>query len=268
MNKILETISLFKPYDIDIPKKRFGPKTDGGYVLADTIQSDQAIVSYGISTEYQFDREMAEKGHKVYMFDHTIDSIDRTNENMMWFKEGVSGKTTPEENLFTIEDHLNRYEILGNQLILKIDVEGAELEAFFAMPDEVLSRFDQIVMELHHLWKLAEPDFCELTFKVFSKINKLFTLFHVHANNWDGHNGILVVDGFPISNFLELSYIKTSKVNRSESNTLYPTEYDYPSTNQKEKLLWFYPFIPTKISDDAFKSSYARIESIFSSSIS
>ena len=70
---VFDALSLLTPYDVDIPKIRIGPKTDGGYVLLDRFEVGQPVLSYGISTEFQFDIEMAERGHCVYMFDHTID---------------------------------------------------------------------------------------------------------------------------------------------------------------------------------------------------
>ena len=70
---VFDALSLLTPYDVDIPKIRIGPKTDGGYVLLDCFEVGQPVLSYGISTEFRFDIEMAERGHCVYMFYDTID---------------------------------------------------------------------------------------------------------------------------------------------------------------------------------------------------
>src|SRR5690242_11538865 len=111
INKVVEAVSLLTPFDIDVPKRRYGPLGDGGYVLADLIGSDHTFLSYGISTEYKFDEYLAMLGHKIFMFDHTIDGIDRTSENMLWFKEGVSGSSDPAAKLYTISDHIERHKI-------------------------------------------------------------------------------------------------------------------------------------------------------------
>lgn len=259
MNPVFEALSLMTPFDIDIPKRRIGPNTDGGYVFADRIDPSQAIVSYGISTEYRFDRLMAEAGHKVYMFDHTIDGIDRAHANMMWHKEGVAGLSSPPDRLYSIEDHLVRHDILGDRLILKMDVEGAEFDSLGLCPDETLSRFEQIVLEVHSLVLLNDREFRDRCVAMLRRINRHFTLFHVHANNCDGPDGIRIVAGFPVSNLLELSYIKTSAVTRSASRTLYPTAFDYPNVPAKDKLLWFYPFLPTLAKTEDFAVCEDRV---------
>jgi hypothetical protein len=248
MNPIIEALSLVTPYDIDKPKVRIGPNGDGGYVFADDISSDQAVISYGISTEYRFDAEMARRGHKVYMFDHTIECVNISNDNMTFFKEGVAGVTKKSANLFSIEDHLAKYDIQGHQLILKMDVEGAEWDAINNTPDSVLDRFEQMTFEIHGFVHLGEDEFREKFVRMFRKINRLFTLFHVHANNHNGANGFDIVGGVPVSSLMEFTYIKTSSVRRSQSRTLYPTAYDYPCVGYKDKLLWFFPFMPTTAS--------------------
>lgn len=262
MNPVIEALALLTPFDVDAQKVRIGPETDGGYVFIDSISTEQAILSYGISTEYRFDREMAERGHKVYMFDHTISGISDANPNMMWAKEGIAGVSRPEEALFSIEDHLERYNILGDRLILKMDVEGAEFDAIGLAPEVVLSRFEQIVIEVHGLNGLEDISFRRSFVRLFRKINRQFTLFHVHANNCDGPSGIAITGGLPVSSLLELSYIKSDAVKRFPSRTLYPTALDYPNVAQKDKLLWFFPFLPTSLSLNDFAICEDRVSLI------
>jgi len=252
MNPVVEALALLTPYDIDKPKIRLGPPADGGYIFVDDISPGQAIVSYGISTEYSFDAEMAERGHDVYMFDHTIAGINGTSNRMYFFREGVAGRTNPAASLYTIEDHLERHRIAGDRLILKMDVEGAEFEALNAVPDSILVRFEQIVLEVHGLHQMEDFTYRETFCAVFRKLNRLFTLFHVHANNFDGPNGLHIVSGLPVSSLLELSYVRTSTVKSFPSRTLYPTSLDYPNVHKKDKLLWFFPFLPTSAGLESF----------------
>ncbi|WP_036262301.1 discoidin domain-containing protein [Methylocapsa aurea] len=261
MSPAYKALSLLRPYDIDKPKTRIGPLGDGGYVLADDISPDQAVISYGISSEYDFDKELAERGHDVFMFDHTIEGINATNEKMHFFREGVAGLTDASKNLFSIEDHLLRHQVAGDRLILKMDVEGAEYDALESASAETLRRFEQIVLEVHGLHLLNDLRFVEKFCAVFGKLNSYFTLFHVHANNYDGSNSLSVVSGMPVSKLMELSYINSDCVQRRNSQTLYPTALDYPNTRQKDKLLWFFPFMPTHLSLEDFAVCGNRVES-------
>jgi hypothetical protein len=259
MNSVLEALALLTPFDVDKKKIRIGPEMDGGYVLLDRFSPTQGVLSYGIGTEYTFDEEMARRGHEIYMFDHTIQSINATTEKMKFYSEGVTGVSDPANKLYSIEDHLCKYNIDGDSLILKMDVEGAEFDAIGMASDEILKIFDQIVLEIHGLINLNDREFNEKFCKMFRKINKQFTLFHVHANNCDGQDAIYIVSGIPVSNMLELSYARTSGLQRSSSRTLYPTAFDFPNVPHKDKLLWFYPFLPTVLSFEDFAICEERV---------
>lgn len=262
MNPVVEALALLTPFDVDKKKVRIGPKTDGGYILLDDLSPEQTVISYGISTEYKFEEEMAKRGHNVYMFDHTIPSIDAISEKMKFYPEGVAGVSDPVNSLYSIEDHLAKCNIHGNNLILKMDVEGAELDAIGMASPAVLQRFDQIALEIHGLSNLNDDVFREKVCVMLRRINNLFTLFHVHANNYDGSDVLYIVSGIPVSNILELSYTKTINIHSTTSRTLYPTALDFPNVRGKDKLLWFYPFLPTNLSFDDFAICEERIDLI------
>jgi FkbM family methyltransferase len=259
MNSVVEALSLLTPFDIDRPKIRIGPNTDGGYILLNDMSSNQTIISYGIGTEYRFEIEMAERGHDVYMFDNTIEAIQAENKKLHFFREGVAGCTDISQNLFSMKDHLHRHQIRGDRLILKMDVEGAEFGVLEAVPDDTLDRFEQIILEVHSLSNLDDLVFRDRFRRIFRRLNSAFTLFHVHANNCDGPNGLAIVSGIPVSTMLELSYVRSASVHRLPSQTLYPTALDYPNTPCKDKLLWFYPFLPTLLSQESFAACAERV---------
>lgn len=257
MYSVFEALSLLTPYDIDKPKIRLGPAEDGGYVFADDVDPDQPILSYGIGKQYQFDRDMAERGHQVYMFDHTIQGIKRPHPNMHFFRQGVAGRTDAANDLYRLADHIAMTGITSDRIILKMDVEGAEYEALGAVDDATFGRIDQIVMEVHDLKKLRRRERLEAFVTMMTRVNRHFTLFHVHANNYDGPE-LHVLSGFPVCNLLELSFIRSSRVRRSPSTTLYPTPLDRPNLPWADKLLWFYPFLPTTAAIDAFRAGHER----------
>jgi hypothetical protein len=266
MNRVVYALALLTPFEINKALVRIGPDKDGGYVLVDDFKPNQTVISYGISTEYGFEQELARRGCDVYMFDHTIESINATSEMMKFYREGVAGVSNPQDNLYSIEDHLAKYDVQGDQLVLKMDVEGAEFESIGMASEACLARFDQIVFEVHRLVNLNQDDYRNKFVTMFTKLNKLFTLFHVHANNFDGPDAIYTVSGCPVSNVLELSYVRTTSVRRAPSRTLYPTALDFPNRAQADKLLWFYPFLPTtlKLEDyAACEERVARMQEMF-----
>jgi hypothetical protein len=255
-NKVYEALKLLTPYDINIQKARVGSPWDGGYILADNRTPDQVVMSYGIGGEVSFDYEMAMKGHQCYMFDHTTTGLPANHPNFHFYREGVAPVNEPEKSLFTVQDHLDRFSINGNRLILKMDVEGAEWDAISQMSDATISRFEQIVIEVHHFCRMEDPVFLDKVLASLRKIKKFFTLFHVHPNN---NNPMATVAGFSIYNLMELSYIKSSIVESKASRTLYPTELDNPNEQDRDDyMLSIFPYWPTGLSTAEYDEHVRR----------
>ena len=77
----------------------------------------------------------------------------------------------------SIPSQITRNGDAAKNLIVKIDVEGAEWRALLETPDAVLDKFDQLAMELHGT---SEAHFID----VVQKLKRTFHLVHVHYNNW------------------------------------------------------------------------------------
>lgn len=239
---VFDVLSYLTPWDINIPKRRVGCIGDGGYIMADCLRPTQSVISYGIANEVSFDVELAEAGHKIWQFDHTIVGAPVTHPNITFTREGVAGTDQPDELLYTIETHAARLEIPRAGAILKMDVEGAEWEVLDGISPEALGQFDQILMEFHGMSRIVHPKFMKRFIDVMEKLNAQFTLFHVHANN---ARPLVSVDHFVTPGLIEVSYIRTDLVTREPSKTVYPTPMDSPNVAGRPDLrLWLYPFAP------------------------
>jgi hypothetical protein len=242
---VFDALGLLKPYDVpEVGKKRLGGPGDGGYVLLDDLESIGAVYSIGIGTDVSFDEELAKLGKEVFMFDHTINGPPLSHPNFRFVREGAGKENDEFAAIYTIEHQIQKLGHVGRgDLILKIDVEGAELDIFSSISSQTLQHFRQMTMELHSIQNIGDPNFRAKFTAAFSRINSLFTLFHVHANN---HGSIGFVHGLIVVDTLELSYVRSHLVKRQDSTTIYPTVFDFPNwASRPDYLLWFYPFLPT-----------------------
>ena len=239
---VFDALSLLVPFDLPRERKvRIGEPGDGSYVMVDRLRASQPVMSFGVGPSVEFEMEMAERGHSVFMFDHTIDSLPATHPRFAWFREGITGGPRPEKGLFTLAEHMDKLPS-DSQPILKLDVEGAEWAVLDEAPTGSLARFEQIALEVHFLYRFEEPLFNAKVQRALRKISSAFTLCHVHANNF---SPIRIVAGFPVPEALELTYIRSDLVTRMPSTTLYPTSIDRPNFPQfPDHLLWFFPFLP------------------------
>ncbi len=240
---VYDALRLLTPMDVpSAAKRRIGGTGDGGYVLLDRLDPAQVVMSFGIGPSVTFDLEMAQRGHTILMFDHTIDALPGEHPGFTWHREGVAGVSQPEAALFSLEDHMAKLPAGAVDPILKMDVEGAEWGALAAAPPAMLARFAQITLELHDLLKLDQPDVNESVQTALRALLVDFVPVHVHGNNF-GTLGS--VGGFACVDTLEVTYANRSQFPSVPSQTAYPTEHDTPNFDEREDFrLWFFPFLP------------------------
>lgn len=246
---VFEALGLLTPYDIPgMAKRRYGRRRDGGYVLLGDLQDVDAVFSLGIGDEVTFDLELARLGKTIFMFDHTVEGPPVGHANFRFFRQEIAGQSDAAAGRHSVVDLVQRLGCAGRRdLLLKIDIEGGEYEVFAATPRDTLRQFRQITMEIHGLLQLGDAAFRTRFVAAMARLNDDFTLYHVHANN-SGALGF--VDGFPMADVLELSYLRSDIASRAPSATLYPTALDYANWPPRpDCLLWFYPFLPAAAGD-------------------
>lgn len=242
--EVFDALTLLKPYDVLRHRKlRIGDTADGGYVLLDDLANVEVVYSFGVGPNVSFDAGMASLGKQIVLFDHTVPGPPIDHPNFRFFKQGVAATDSDDGSLLSVQHHIERLGHAGrDNLLLKMDVEGAELDVFAAMSHQTLRHFRQITLELHWLHRLEDGDYRAVFVEALRNLNSLFTLFHVHANN---SRGIALIDGYVVADVLELSFIRSDLAERVESRTIYPTELDYANWPAlPDHLLWFYPFLP------------------------
>lgn len=240
---VYEALRLLIPSDaVGVAKRRIGGIGDGGYVLLDALSPEQVVMSFGIGTSVTFDFELAEEGHLILMFDHTIDALPGEHPHFTWFRNGVSAVSEPDEALFSLQDHMARLPHDSMNPILKMDVEGAEWDTLATTPRACLVRFAQITLEFHNLIDLDKPAFNARVQAALKALALDFVPVHVHGNNF---GTISQTGGFAMVETLEVTYVRRDLFETVASTTIYPTRYDTPNFDERPDLqLWFFPFLP------------------------
>lgn len=207
---------LFAP---DLNLKLYGGKHDGSYVLASKIlDNTSAVYSYGIGTNVKFDTDLANNfSFPIFQYDHTIENTPVKNPNFIFKKEALSSHN--------LVKHLqeNGHDD-KNDLLLKIDTEGAEYELFENTDLNVFKKFNQIVIEVHYI-----KDCDERCVKLINALLLSHKLVHIHANNYSS-----LIDGLPGT--LELTLVRDDLIpnDATLSTKPAPTEgLDTPNNSNK-----------------------------------
>jgi hypothetical protein len=161
---------------------RFGSVNDGGYLMCENlIDGLEAGYSYGVGPNDEWGCDVSTR-YRVPI--HQYDCFDSSRPacatgDFVFHDECIGpGKERVESRLFdTLTNQISRNGDSGKSLIVKIDVEGAEWDALMATSDAVLSRIDQLPMELHGS---HERRFLE----VIQKLKRTFYVVNLHFNNY------------------------------------------------------------------------------------
>lgn len=177
---------------------------------------------------------MVKRGYEIFMYDMTIDALPQQHPNFHFFKEGISGNKDESKSLDTLENFIKRngHENEDN-LILKMDVEGAEWNFLNTVSSDTLNQFDQMTFEFHDMIQPKNSTQIEKTIAAFEKLNKTHTPVHIHGNN---HGSFLNIEGLGIfPDTPEITYIRNKNRNlEDDAEILLPIALDEPNN----------PFLP------------------------
>lgn len=208
------------------PLVRVGPAIDGGYLLPDDLEGIAASVSPGVSTEVGFDLALAERGIDIYMADASVGGppVDhpRFNFSRRFLDTYTSDTTTTLDDLVaTIPS--------SDDLILQMDIEGAEWRVFNSLSPAALARFRIMAIEFHDLGSMfSRFGFREIN-GVFRKLLATHAVVHIHPNNVTEP---VTVDGLAVPPLMEFTFHRRDRGRFTAGPATIPHPLDAPCTTR------------------------------------
>lgn len=210
---------LIHPWRTEHELIRVGGDGDGGYLLPDDLEGITACFSPGVSDQSSFEEDMLSRGIRCFQVDASVDRSPVQDHPLVKFERKFLGPVT-EGKFITLSDWVHENDP-GGDLLLQMDIEGAEWLTLAATSDEVLSRFRIICVELHRLEHLFDQFAFDVMEGVFRKLGELFYVVHIHANNWCEAMGIS--ETYRMPGVMEYTFIRKDRV-KSRPGVV----YDYP----------------------------------------
>ena len=177
----------------DVSLVRCGSSGDGGYVMGDTFAACTLALSYGVGDNCHWDTELMWQAPNcvLHQYDHTVREPPARAARLIFHCE----PGTP----LSCQEHM--LQLLPGQKvpILKMDIEGAEWNILDVLDLNLLTQFDQIILEVHTVG--SDP---WLHARVLRKLAQHFWLVHAHGNNW---GEAVLLHHCIIPSVLELSYV-------------------------------------------------------------
>ncbi len=188
---ISEILEIIRPKPSPRPLIRIGGSGDGAYLLPDDLSGISACFSPGVANRKDFEDELAERfGIASHMCDFSSDASKLKTplrSGMQTFLKkwlDVNGS----DDAISLDAWVAQQEACAaSDLLLQIDIEGAEYRNILGARESTLDRFRIIAIEIHGLRKIFDAQIVDSIFiPFFRKISRNFICVHSHPNNCCG----------------------------------------------------------------------------------
>ena len=221
-------ISLLRPVSIQTPLIRIGGQGDGGYLLPDDLDGIDACFSPGVDDVATFETQLARDYHiPCFLADASVDRSPSAHPLITFEKKFIG--SDPSENFIGLEDWVAQRQAGTGDLVLQIDVEGAEFDIFAHLSDTTLMRFRTIVIELHQLHNLFSRGALPLITSFFRKLTKFHHVVHLHPNNCAP---AVTRNGISVPPLLEVTLNRKDRCVLTHQQLSFPHSLDRPNVNE------------------------------------
>lgn len=198
-----------RAYDPGLPMIRLGGQGDGGYVVPDDLDGLAACISPGVSTVADFELALAERGVPSFMADASVEAAPAHHPLFDFEPTFVGTEDAP--GWTTLESWLRRKAPDSGDMLLQMDIEGAEWPVLRGVGRATLLRFRIIVLELHDVHKVFFRSGLDEVGQVLNKLLDDFEMVHLHANN---NLQPVRRHGYEVPPVLEMTLLRKDRVRR------------------------------------------------------
>ena len=128
-------------------------------------------------------------------------------------------------------DRVPDYE---GDLILQMDIEGAEFEALFSASAQLLAQFRIMIIEFHYLQELFNKPFFTLASRAFQKLLQTHSVVHIHPNNCCGS---IKGGGLEIPRVAEFTFHRNDRFGGKSYRQNFPHPLDCDNTQKRPLVL-------------------------------
>ncbi len=179
---IQELLNRLRPMTCDKELIRLGPQGDGGYLIPNDLTNIKACFSPGVDQISDFELDCANRGMQVFMADYSVEGPAARHKNFHFLKKFLGIIQT--EDTITLDDWVgSSISDPNSELLLQMDIEGAEYEVLMGTSQDLIKRFRIIAIEFHSLKLLWSEPFFRLVSRAFDKLLQTHVCVHNHPNN-------------------------------------------------------------------------------------
>ncbi len=224
---------------------RIGHTDDGGYLVPDDIEGIEACFSPGYGGNSAFEEILATRyGVKIFIADRGKNiSIKRF---VRWMQGLIKRESNPSCSTSSSFDFENKFLGTKNNvntirltdwlqkkwnldstgdLILQMDIEGAEIDVLMDTSSDVLRKFRIMIIEFHGMKIFDLSIFLKYKY-LFDKILKDFCVAHIHPNTTSKRFFYKNIEIFAV---MEFTFIRKDRILPDNRELVFPHKLDRPN---------------------------------------
>ena len=210
-------LKMVQPVATNHPLIRLGCEGDGGYLVPDDLEGIAACFSPGVSTVADFELSLAERGIPCYLADYSVDQAPLQHPLISFEKKFLGLENN--EAFTTLDAWVTRHAPNKTELLLQMDIEGAEYDVLFDVSDETLQKCRILVIEFHHLDRLINSEGFRFLNLIFKKLDRYFKVVHIHPNNCAPS---YVYGEFEIPPIMEFTFLRRDRISSESTVPEFP----------------------------------------------
>jgi hypothetical protein len=226
-------IHKLQPFATNHGLVRLGASGDGGYLVPDDLDGVEACYSPGVASCSDFEIDCANRGMQVFMADKSVDAPASSHPGFDFIKKYIGAISN--NDFISLEDWIEMaLPNTTSDLMLQMDIEGAEYQTFLSTPVNVLNRFRIMVVEFHDLPRLWNLPYYSLASVAFEKILINHVCVHIHPNNCCGS---ITKKGITIPRIMEFTFLRKDRINNLSAMTDFPHKLDHRNSEAYPELV-------------------------------
>jgi len=236
---------LHNPLDFFRPKPsparliRIGGVRDGAYMVPKDFAGVTACFSPGVANRKSFEDELANTmGIRSHMLDFSSDLESFGTplvEGLQFFDKKWLAPVDGLDSL-ALDTWVDQREPKSSDLILQMDIEGAEYAILAAASSSLLRRFRIVIVEFHDFRKrLMDAGTDEEFDSVVTKLNRDFVVVHARANNCVDMEPLPPNDTL-IPDVVEVTMLRRDRFETLGGGRLFPVNLPHPSDIRRNSL--------------------------------
>lgn len=208
---------------------RIGAEEDGGYLLPDDLEGVTACFSPGVSIESHFEMTLADQGIRSFLADYSVEA-PALDHSLFDFEKKFIGLSSADHVMTLDEWVTDKVGSDASDMILQMDIEGAEYEVLCDASSELMNSFRIIIIEFHNLDDILDRHGFQLIDIVFRKLLKYFDIVHVHPNN---NVKIISYKGYEIPECMEFTFLNKERITSRHYTEHFPHPLDAKNSLEK-----------------------------------